>query len=153
MPPEKWKFDERGDQYKARKEDARLHEEIDEAERVEKLKIVESQQRVKETEHFLNWIGGMLSRHAVGREPGRHLDMFSPIGDLIEFGERDAKDEIDRHNYPEGNRESFMVSYLKDETSVPAEAQTVGELYKALEAQIEENKKILKKMRGEANQE
>ncbi len=153
MPPETPQFTAPGDEWQARKEDDRLHTTINEWEVQEKYKTIEFQQYIKETENFLNWIGEMLSRHPVGREPGLHLDPQSPIRDLIEFGEHDAKDEIDRHNYPEGNRETFMVSYLKDGTSIPPEAQTVGELCKTLNAQIEENKKKLELLKGESEKE
>ncbi|MDO8585266.1 MAG: hypothetical protein Q7R85_04095 [bacterium] len=150
MPTERPQFTGPGDEWQARKEDARLHAEIDEFEQ----RGTEYTAYIKETKRFLDWIGGMLSRHAVGKEPGRHLDQFSTIYDLIEFAGRDAAEEIDgRHNYEGGNNISAMISKLKDEKFMPSEAKHIGELYDLLQAQLDENEKKIKKMREQEHQE
>ncbi|MBI2406249.1 MAG: hypothetical protein HYV25_01545 [Candidatus Harrisonbacteria bacterium] len=146
--PEKPQFTGPGDEWQARREDARLNAEIDEWEDPERRAAA---QHIRETRRFLDWIGGMLSRHAVGKEIGRHLDQSSTIHELIEFAERDAAEEIDgRHNYKEGNKILDMVSRLKDEKLTPSsEIKYVGILHDLLRAQLDENEKNLKELRAQ----
>lgn len=104
---------------------------------------------LQELAHVCSWIGQMLSRHPVGKEPGRHLEQSSTIGELIEFANRDTDDETVRHNYDEANRIASMVRKLKDAKFVPPEAVTVGELYDSLYDKMLTGEKQLKATKKE----
>lgn len=146
MTPEQPKFPENA---KSPKQPfARLDEELAAA---KQRRIEEQKAYFNEMEQFLAWIGEMMAKNQVGKEPGKSLTMTSEIEDLRAAAEREEERMKGRGaaEIPRLNRLTKMLSLLKDQTFIPPEARTIEQMYDTMRSQLEDGRATLKQIEAE----